>query len=115
MSSTRTWRARLAKGRSRIASVYHRTVGELVQRRRSRAYMARQKFVTRRPAPPRDVAPPGYTALPAGSRGPHARASRTRPAPHGKGRRYPRAPREGPPAGSSSAGHPAGPRHDPQT
>ena len=84
MSSTRTWRARLAKGRSRLASVYHRTVGELVQRRRSRAYMARQKFVTSRPAPPRDVAPARYTET-ARTRAARTRdASLTRPARTGR-------------------------------
>ena len=46
--STSTWRARLAKGRTRISTAYDRTVGELVQRRRSRKAMALGKAA---PAP----------------------------------------------------------------
>ena len=37
---TRNRSSWLAKGRRLASSAYHRTVGEVVQRRRSRAYMA---------------------------------------------------------------------------
>ena len=48
----------LARGRRLASSAYHRTVGEVVQRRRSRAYMAAGGPAARpNPVADRDLAP----------------------------------------------------------
>ena len=46
--TTRTW---LAKSRTLAARAYHRTVGEVIQRRRSRAYTAREHAAGRTVTP----------------------------------------------------------------
>lgn len=53
MTTDRGW---LAKGRRIAASAYRRTVGEAVQRRRSRAYMAAGGAPARDPIEDRDLA-----------------------------------------------------------
>ena len=53
---TRNRSSWLAKGRRLASSAYHRTVGEVVQRRRSRAYMAAGGSPARDPIADRDLA-----------------------------------------------------------
>ena len=49
---TRNRSSWFAKGRRLASSAYHRTVGEVVQRRRSRAYMAAGGSAAPSPSPP---------------------------------------------------------------